>query len=156
MLQRHAVDARRALDVHEDVAAAALAHHLEQLGVGAAGDVVDRHGPRVQRPLGDLRPKRVGADRHAGIPDQALDRGHETGCLLLDGHRLSRPGRHRTDIEQVEALGHQSAAVLDRATGVSLRAPSKKESSVTFTIPAASGGGNSSTRSARRQRVTAT
>src|SRR4051794_490485 len=39
-------------------------------------------------------------------------------------------------------------------SGVPLRAPSKNESTVTFTIPAASGGGNSSTRSARRQEVT--
>ena len=35
-------------------------------------------------------------------------------------------------------------------SGVSLRAPSKNESSVTLTIPAASGGGNSSVRSRRR------
>src|SRR3954447_3850911 len=39
-------------------------------------------------------------------------------------------------------------------SGVPLRAPSKNESTVTFTIPAASGGGNSSTRSARRPEVT--
>ena len=153
--QRLAVDARRALDVHEDVAAAALGHQLEHLGVGAAGDVVDRRGAGVQRPPRDLALEGVGAHRHAGLAGPG-PRSPARAALPPPRRAPARPlsAGYRADVEQVEAPATPGRGRPATArSGVPLRAPSKKESSVTLTIPAASGGGNSSTRSARRQRV---
>ena len=112
---RLAIGARRALDVHEHVAAAPLGHQVEHPGVGAAGDVVDRRGAGVERPPRDLGLKGVGAHRHAGAAGQPLDRRDEPRGLLVRRDRRAAAGRHRADVEQVEARLHQRQAVLDRA-----------------------------------------
>ena len=69
--RRGAVDPRRPLDVHQDVPAAALRHEAEHLRVEAAGDVVDRRRPGVERRRGDLDRERVGEHRHAGLAPRA-------------------------------------------------------------------------------------
>ena len=70
------------------------------------------------------------------------------------GDRRAAAGGDGADVEQVEARVDQGEPVAHRLVGVPLRAPSKNESSVTLTIPAASGGPNSSVRPAICQVVT--
>ena len=64
---------RRALDVHEDVAAAGLGDEREHL-VRAAGDVVDRRSAGVERRPRDLDREGVGQDGHPRSLDQPGDR----------------------------------------------------------------------------------
>ena len=150
--RRLAIGARRALDVHEDVAATRFGHQVEHPGVGAAGDVVDRRGPGVERLSRDLGLKGVGGHRHASAPGQLLDRGDEPRGLLTRRDRGPAAGRHGAHVEKVEPASASAKPSSTARSGVWERAPSKNESAVTLTIPAAIGGGNSSVRSARRQR----
>ena len=151
---RLAIGARRALDVHEHVAAAPFGHQVEHPGVGATGDVVDRRGAGVERSARDLGLKGVGGHRHARARGPAPRRRGRAARPPRPPRPLPRCGppprpRREGRTPPRPAPSRRSTA----RSGVSLRAPSKNESAVTLTIPTASGGGNSSRRSARRQRV---
>ena len=97
-----AVDPRRPLDVHQDVAAAALGDQLEHL-VRAAGDVVDGGRARPPAPPARPRPRRCRRRPARPTPRQPLDRRDQRRGLLLGRHR--RPGlrRDRADVEHLEA-----------------------------------------------------
>ena len=116
------IDARRALDVHQHVAAASLCDQVEHLGVGAARDVVDRRRAGVQGAARDLDLEGVRGHRHAGAADQPLDRRDEPRGLLVGRHRRPAAGRHGADVEQVEPGLGQGQAVRDGA----LRGPAPR------------------------------
>ena len=112
---RLAVDPGRALDVHEHVAAAALGHQVEHLGVGAARDVVDRRRARVERPARDLglrRCRRSPAHPTAATSPSTAGTSRAASSSACD--RRAAAGRHRADVEQVEARLDQGQPVGDR------------------------------------------
>ena len=89
-----------------------------------------------------------------GTPDSAASRsiaGTRRAASSSGGDRRAAAGGDRADVEQVEPGLDQPSPSATARSGVPLRAPAKNESSVTLTIPAASGGGKSSVRSANRQ-----
>ena len=112
VIDRGPVDPRRSLDVHQDVAAAALGDELEHL-IRAAGDVVDRDRAGRQRPPRDLDREGVGGDRDAG-PGEPLDRRHQRRGLLLGGDRRPAARRDRADVEHLEPGLDQRQPVGDR------------------------------------------
>ncbi len=149
---RGPVDPRRALDVHQHVAAAPLGDQLEHL-LRAAGDVVDRDRAGVERPPRHLDREGVGGHRHARAR-QARDRRDQRRRLVLGlrpAARFAPPPRRRracrTPPRQAPARRRSPAPA------VPLRAPSNIESTVTLTIPAASGCARSSVRSASRHGI---
>ncbi len=147
------VDPRRPLDVHQHVAAAALRDELEHL-LRAAGDVVDRVRARVQRPPRHLRREGVGGDRHLCSDEECIPHLLGRGCdapsspatagtsaaassAALTGGPLFAATAPTSSISKPASTSASPSATA--CSGVPLRAPSNIESTVTLTIPAASG-----------------
>ena len=113
-----------ALDVHEDVAAAALRHQLEDL-LPAAADVVDGAGAGgdAARATGA---EWVSAETGSPVAARPSIAGTRAAISSSAAMRAAASG-DGADVEHVEAGGGQRPAVLDGALRCeALRAPARK------------------------------